>query len=99
MNIKHIGSSFDDFLIEEDLLDSVTALALKRVLVWQLDQEMALQKITKAVLAKKMKATLSEVNTLLDVNDTNLNLTTFASAATELGKAIRVEMVEEPSVI
>jgi len=98
MNIQHIGSNFDDFLVEEDLLDSVTALALKRVLVWQIEQEMTLQKITKAVLAKRMNAPLSGVNALLDVNDTNLNLTTLASAAAELGKSIRVELVGESTV-
>lgn len=33
MHIQHIGSNFNDYLNEEDLLESVTALALKRVLV------------------------------------------------------------------
>jgi len=33
---KHIGSSFDDFLEEEDLLVEISAEALKRVIVWQI---------------------------------------------------------------
>lgn len=98
MNIQHIGSSFDDFLVEEDLLDSVTALALKRVLVWQIKQEMALQKITKVTMAKRMNVPLSAINKILDVNDTSLTLTTLLSAATVLGKSIRVELVDESTV-
>ncbi|MBI5594033.1 MAG: hypothetical protein HY881_26595 [Deltaproteobacteria bacterium] len=36
----HTGSSFDDFLKEEGLQEECTAVALKRVLAWQLKQEM-----------------------------------------------------------
>jgi predicted XRE-type DNA-binding protein len=97
MNIQHIGSSFNDFLVEEDLLESVTALALKRVIVWQIEQEMALQRITKTTLAKKMNVNISEINELLNVNTTSLTLITLVSAATVLGKSIRMELVEESS--
>lgn len=98
MSIQHIGSNFNDFLNEEGLLESVTALALKRVIALQIEQEMQLQKITKATLAKKMDVALSVVNELLDINDTNLTLISLVSAASILGKTIRVEMVEETSV-
>jgi predicted XRE-type DNA-binding protein len=97
MNIQHIGSSFNDFLVEEDLLESVTALALKRVVVWQIEQEMASQRITKTTLAKKMNVNISEINELLNVNTTSLTLITLVSAATVLGKSIRMELVEESS--
>lgn len=40
MSIQHIGSNFNDFLNEEGLLESVTALALKRVIALQIEQEM-----------------------------------------------------------
>ena len=99
MNIRHIGSNFNDFLVEEDLLESVTVLALKRVINWQIEQEMALQKITEAMMAKRMNVTHSVINELLNVNNTNLSLTTLVSAATVLGKSIRTELVDESSVI
>jgi len=35
-----IGSSFDDFLRENDSLASSTAVALKRVIAWQITREM-----------------------------------------------------------
>lgn len=31
---KHLGSHFDDFLKEEDLLDTAEATAIKRVLIF-----------------------------------------------------------------
>ena len=37
---KCIGSSFDDFLEEERLLAKTEAVALKRVISFQLEQEM-----------------------------------------------------------
>ncbi len=36
MNRKHIGSNFDDFLAEDATLQDVTAVAVKRVIAWQI---------------------------------------------------------------
>ena len=35
---KHIGSNFDDFLKEENLLDSAEAVAIKRVIAYQVQK-------------------------------------------------------------
>jgi antitoxin HicB len=35
MKAQNIGSSFDDFLAEEALLDGAAAVAVKRVIAWQ----------------------------------------------------------------
>ena len=40
MNNPHIGSSFDAFLAEEALLDDATAIAIKRVNAWQIEQKL-----------------------------------------------------------
>ena len=37
---SHIGSSLDELLEEEGILAEVSALALKRVLAWQIAQTM-----------------------------------------------------------
>ncbi len=50
MSKKNIGSSFDEFLQEESLLESTTAISLKRVITWQIEQEMKAQKLTKTAL-------------------------------------------------
>ena len=54
MSKKNIGSSFDEFLQEESLLESTTAVSLKRVITWQIEQEMKAQKLTKTALPKRM---------------------------------------------
>lgn len=46
MKNKHIGSNFDDFLAEEALLEDATATAMKRVIAWQIEQEMKVQKLS-----------------------------------------------------
>jgi len=74
---KNIGSSFDDFLQEESLLESSTAVALKRVIAWQIDQEMKAQKLTKTELAKRVHTSRAALNRLLDENDASLILTTL----------------------
>jgi len=92
MSKKNIGSSFDDFLQEESLLDSSTAVALKRVIAWQIAQEMKAQKLTKAELAKRMHTSRAALNRLLDENDASLTLTTLASAAAALGKKVNLQL-------
>ena len=53
MNKKHIGSSLDEYLSEEAMLEEVTAVAVKRVISWQIEQEMKAQNLTKTAVAKK----------------------------------------------
>lgn len=88
---KHIGSNFDDFLNEEATLDGATAVALKRVIAWQIGEEMKAQQLTKTELAKRMHTSRAALNRLLDESDPSLTLTTLASAATALGKTINIQ--------
>ncbi|MFN5191240.1 MAG: XRE family transcriptional regulator [Burkholderiales bacterium] len=92
MGNKHIGSNFDDFLAEEGLLEDATATAMKRVIAWQIEQEMKAQKLSKTAMAAKMHTSRAALNRLLDATDTSLTLTTLASAAAALGKRVRVEL-------
>jgi antitoxin HicB len=92
MNKQNIGSNFDDFLAEEGMLEEVTAVAVKRVIAWQIEQEMTAQRITKTAMAKKMRTSRASLNRLLDENDTSLTLTTLAGAAAALGRRIKLEL-------
>ena len=89
---KHIGSRFDDFLAEEAMLEEATAVAIKRVIAWQIAEEMQAQHLTKTALAKKMRTSRAALNRLLDENDASLTLTTLASAAAALGKKIELRL-------
>lgn len=92
MSKKHIGSNFDEFLAEEAMLDDATATAVKRVIAWQIEQEMKAQKLTKTAMAAKMRTSRAALNRLLDASDTSLTLTTLASAAAALGKHVKIEL-------
>lgn len=92
MTKQNLGSDFDDFLAEEGMLEEVTAVAVKRVIAWQIEQEMSAQKMTKTAMAKKMRTSRASLNRLLDANDTSLTLTTLAGAAAALGRRIKLEL-------
>ena len=90
MGKKNIGGNFDDFLKEEAMLEDATALALKRVISWQIAEAMKTQGLTKTELAKRMHTSRAALNRLLDEDDTSLTLTTLASAAAVLGKKVNL---------
>lgn len=90
----HIGSSFDDFLAEEAILEEVNAVAVKRIIAWQIEQAMKKQKLTKTELAARMHTSRAALNRLLDEKDTSLTLTTLTGVAAALGKKLRVELID-----
>ena len=92
MSKKNIGGSFDEFLTGNAALDEATAVAVKRVIAWQIEQEMKAQNLNKTAMAKKMHTSRAVLNRLLDENDTSLTLTTLVSATAMLGKTLRVEL-------
>jgi antitoxin HicB len=57
-----ISSPFDDFLKEEDTYESTQAVAIKRVLAWQIGQAMEEKQITKAEIARRMDTTRSQLD-------------------------------------
>jgi predicted XRE-type DNA-binding protein len=85
---RHLGSDFDHFLEAEGLLEESTAIAVKRVIAWQIMQAMEAQNLTKTVLANKMRTSRAALNRLLDETDTSLTLNTLVRAASVLGKKI-----------
>jgi antitoxin HicB len=89
---KHIGSSFNKFLEEDNLLEEVESVAAKRVFVFQLEKEMLKQKIDKAELADLMETSRSAVERVLDPESPS-TLKTFAKAARALGKQIKISLI------
>mgnify|MGYP001791585234 FL=1 len=90
----HVGSSFDDFLEEEGILAEVSALALKRVLAWQIAQAMEIQGFNKASMADAMNTSRSALDRLLDPENIAVTLKTMDRAAAVLGKQLRIELVD-----
>jgi hypothetical protein len=92
MKRKHLGSAFDDFLREEGMLSETTATAIKRVVAFQIQQEMKRRKLSKTVMAKKMNTSRSALERLLDPNNPSVTLQSLGRAATVLGKRLVVEL-------
>jgi len=59
----HIGSSLDDVLHEDGVLEESSARAIKRVIAWQLQEAMKTQGITKAAMARRMHTSRSMIPT------------------------------------
>ena len=55
---RHIGSTLEDFLREENRLEKARAIAIKRVLAWQIEQAMQAQQLTKTEMARRQAALL-----------------------------------------
>jgi len=91
MNKKHIGSNFDDFLKEEKIYEQVQAIAIKRVVAYQIAEEMKKKNLTKTEMASRMKTSRAALERLLDPENASITLFTLERAASALGKNLKVE--------
>ena len=93
MDQKHVGSDFDDFLVEEGLLAEAEAVAIKRVIAYQIAELMKEKNLTKTAMARQMNTSRAAVNRLLDPSNRSVTLQTLDRAARVLEKRLRVEFV------
>lgn len=54
----HIGRYFDDFLEEENILEESTSMAIKRILIWKILEEMKNQQLSKIDTVNKIHISL-----------------------------------------
>lgn len=87
-----IGSDFEDFLREEGRLEEATAVAIKRVLAWEIQRAMEADGVTQAEMARRMKTSRAVVRRLLDAKDSSVTLATISRAATALGRQIELKL-------
>ena len=92
MNKQHAGSNFDEFLREEGLLDAAQATAVKRVIAFQIAQEMKRSKLTHSEMASRMKTSPAVLDRLLDPGNRSVTISTLERAASALGKKLKVEL-------
>jgi antitoxin HicB len=92
MKKAHIGSNFDDFLQEDGLLAECEAGALRRVVTWQIEQEMKRRRISRATLASKMKTSRTTLDQLFANGETPVTFQLLERAALALGRKLKVEL-------
>ena len=90
---KHIGSSLDDFLKEEGVLEEARAVALKETLAWQVQQAMKKEKISTVEMARRMNTSRAALDRLLDPGNASVTLQTLTRAAHAVGRDLRIELV------
>jgi AraC-like DNA-binding protein len=92
MKHTHVGSDFDDFLKDEGFLAECEASALKRVVAWQIEQEMKRRKLTRAKLASRMKTDRTTLDRLFSETNSSVTIQLLEQAALALGRKLKVEL-------
>ena len=90
---KHIGSSLNDFLKEEGILEETRAVALKEAVAWQVRQAMDKEKNTKVEMARRMCTSRAALDRFLAPGNDSVTLQTLAKAAHAIGRGLRIELV------
>ena len=93
MNNSFVGSSFDDFLVEEGIAEEVETGAIKKVIAYQLQEAIEKEQLTKTALAIRLDTSRAAVDRLLDPENESITLLTLKKAANVLGKKLRLELV------
>ncbi|MBX9703859.1 MAG: helix-turn-helix domain-containing protein [Silvanigrellaceae bacterium] len=88
----HAGSSFDEFLKEEDIFEHCQEVGAKYAFVMQLQDEMEKQQLTKEEFAKRIGTSRSALNRLLDPSQPS-NLRSLINAASAVGKHLRISII------
>lgn len=88
----HLGSSMDDLLDADGML--AEAVAVKRVIAWQIDQAMTTERLGKAEMARRMNTSRASLDRLLDPDNVSVTLRTLHKAAAALDKRLAIELVD-----
>ena len=89
---RYSGSTLDDFLAEEGILEEVSARAHKRLLVLQLADIMEQSNLSKGGLAERLQTTRSQVDRLLDPDNTSITLDLLERLAHAVGRELKIEL-------
>ena len=91
---RHRGTTLDDFLQGEGVLEEFQAQAVKEVVAWQLAEAMKEHRLTKKQLAEEMGTSRPQVDRVLDPQAGNVTIETLQRAAEVVGRRLRIELVE-----
>ena len=88
-----IGSSFDEFLAAEGILEECEEQAIKQILADQIKAAMEKDRLTKSAMAERMRTSRRALDRLLDPKNTGVTLHTLQRAAVAVGRQLRLELV------
>ncbi|HSR52746.1 MAG TPA: Fis family transcriptional regulator [Acidobacteriota bacterium] len=87
-----IGSSFDDFLAEEGILEECEEHAIKRILADQVKAAMKKEGLSKTAMAARMETSRRALDRLLDPDNTGVTLRTMQRAAAAVGRRLHLDL-------
>ncbi|MDN5092129.1 XRE family transcriptional regulator [Aliarcobacter butzleri] len=90
---KNMKSDFDEFLKDEAIFEEVNNNAIKKVIAYQIAQEMKQQNITQTELAKMMNTSRTVIHKLLNPENNSLTLQSLQSVANALGKRLSISLI------
>jgi hypothetical protein len=88
-----LGSSFDEFLAEEGILEVCEEQAIKQILADQIMAAMKKDSLTKSAMAARMNTSRRALDRLLDPKNTGVTLHTLQRAAVAVGRQLRLELM------
>jgi hypothetical protein len=89
----HIGSSLEDFLKEEGILEEARAIAIKEAVAFQIQKTMEKEQISKVEMARRMKTSRAALDRFLAPGNASVTLQTLTRAARAIGRDLRIELV------
>ena len=89
-----VGSSFEAHLTDQGALKETNAVAVKRVLAWQLEQAMERRQMSKSAMARAMRTSRSQLDRILDPENDRVQLDTLAAAADAVGLKLQTDSSE-----
>lgn len=89
---ERTGSSFDDFLEEEGILEEVSARAQKRIFALQVKDLMRSRRISKNKLATLLETSRSQLDRILDPDNTGISLDSLEKVAHAVGSELRISL-------
>lgn len=89
----HIGSSFDDFLEEDGLLEDCEEAALREILADRIRMAMAEQGLSPSEMAVRMKTSRDALDRLLQPGSQDVSLQVLQKAAAAIGRRLRLDLV------
>ncbi len=90
---RHIGSSLNDFLRDEGILEEARAVAIKEAVAYQVQQAMEKEKISKIEMARRMKTSRAALDRFLAPGNASVTLQTLTRAARAIGRDLRIELI------
>ena len=92
MTNRYLGSNFDAFLLEENILAETEIKAVKRVIAYQIKAAMESKKLSKIQMASLMHTSRASLDRLLDPDNNGVTLSTLEKAIGVMGGKLHVSI-------